>query len=82
MRNDLTLEDIKKTIDRLKSDMAKKEGERDAELKVLMKEFKIGTLEAAHIALDKINVEIEEKQRERARLMSSVKAMLERFGLL
>lgn len=82
MKNNVTLEDIKEGIDKLKSSIAKKQGERDAELKALKKDFKIDSLEEAYSTLDKINAEIDDKSRERARLMKESTEWLEKFGLI
>ncbi len=81
-KDEVKLEDIKEAIDRLKTDIAKKEGEKDAELKYLKSEFKVKDLDAAYKMLNKLNTEYQDKLQERAKLIGRAKQTLQEYGLL
>jgi len=79
-RNELTLEEIKKLIDKVKIDLANKQGEMTAELKTLKKDFNVDTLEDGYKLLEKLNSKAENLSRERSSLMAKVVQKLEDFG--
>ena len=81
-RNELTLEEIKDKIDSLKEEIARKQGQRDTELEALKKDYGVKNLDGAYKMLDKLTAEVEEKSRERSKLMKEANDLLEDFGLI
>jgi hypothetical protein len=79
-RNELTLEEIKRFIDKIKTDLANKQGEMTAELKALKKDFEVDNLDAAYKLLDQLNEKVEDFSQERSSLMAKVTQKLEEFG--
>lgn len=79
-KNELTLEEIKKLLDKVKIDLANKQGEMTAELKALKKDFEVDDLDGAYKLLAQLNKKAEELSRERSSLMAKVTEKLEEFG--
>jgi hypothetical protein len=77
---DLTSQQITEKMDRIKSDIARKEGERGTVWADLAKEFTVKTLDEAYAALDKLHNEIDLLQEKKQELMASVQKRLAQFG--
>lgn len=79
-RNELTLEELKALIDKIRTDLANKQGEMTAELKALKKDFEVNDLDGAYKLLAQLNDKVEDLSRERVSLMTKVTQKLEEFG--
>jgi hypothetical protein len=77
---ELTLQEVTDKMDRLKSDISKKEGERDAVWTDLSKEFAVKTLDAAYSQLEKLQGKIDILQEKKQELMASVQKRLAQYG--
>lgn len=75
-----TLRGLRTSMAKIKSDIAKREGEREAELKALKKDFDVDDLDGAYALLKKLDAHIEDTSRERSKLIASAKKRLEEFG--
>jgi hypothetical protein len=69
MSDDKALADAKRDIERLKREMAVKEGERNSILDRIKKDFSIKTLDAAYEKLRELGIDIEVKQERREELV-------------
>jgi len=56
----MTLQDIRDKMDRIKSDISRKEGERTGVLEALKKDFAINTLDEAYDMFDNLKKQVEE----------------------
>lgn len=77
---ELHLEDIKKALQKLREDIAKKEGEKESELKLLKKEYKGKDLDDLYKLLEKLNAKCDDLSRDRTKLMSEATELLDKFG--
>lgn len=80
MAKEMTLKEIKDNLQRLREDIAKKEGEKAAELKSLEKEFKAKGLDDLYDLLKKLNVECDDLSLRRAELIEEADQLLKEFG--
>lgn len=78
--NDMTAEEIKEIIDKIKSDIDKKQGEREAVMKSLKAEYSMKNLDDLYKLLKKLNDEVDDASRERASLIAQASAKLKEFG--
>lgn len=76
----LTLQDLKTEIDKIKSDLAKKEGERSAVATELERDFGMQDLDAAYKELDKLEEEIASKKKTRNTLEQEIGEKLAKYG--
>ena len=77
---ELSLEELKEIIDNIREDVAKKKGERQAEMNVLKKEFGLANLDDAYKELSKLEKIIQDQQREKAEQLSVITKKLQEFG--
>lgn len=77
---ELNLQQLTDKMDRIKQDVAKKQGERDAVWEDLSKEFKAKDLDAAYEELDELKSKIEILQEKKQELMTSVQGRLSSYG--
>ncbi len=77
---ELSLEEIKELIDKIKSELASKQGEMAAEMKSLQKDYGVKNLEAAYALLKELNHKVEGLAQERATLMAKVTEQLQKYG--
>jgi len=77
---EMDLQEIKKILDKVKQDLANRQGEKAAELKALKRDFGIDDIDKAYKTLAKLNAQIEDQSRERASLMSKAIEELEQYG--
>lgn len=75
-----SLEELKKAIESIKEDIATKKGERQAELNTLKKEHGLKDLDDGYKLLQKLEVEIEDKQRDKDKLLDKAWDQLKEFG--
>lgn len=76
----MTLQEIRNKLEKIKRDLAQKEGERTAILNNLKKEFKIETLDAAYDLFDSLKEQIKSKKEEKDELFASVKRRIDEYG--
>jgi len=76
----MTLQEIRNKLEKIKRDLAQKEGERTAILNNLKKEFKIETLDAAYDLFDSLKEQIKSKKEEKDKLFTSVTKRIEEYG--
>ena len=80
MAKTLSLEEIRDSIARIKQDISRKEGEKQAELKNLQKEYGLNSIDDAYKMLGKIEKEIQDKRAEKQKLMTGIVKKLEEYG--
>ena len=76
----MTLQEIRDKMDRIKSDISRKEGERTGVLEALKKDFSVNTLDEAYDMFDDLKKQVEEKKKEKEKLMATVTKQLEQYG--
>lgn len=76
----MTLQEIRNKLEKIKRDLAQKEGERTAILNNLKKEFKVDTLDSAYDLFDSLKEQIKSKKEEKEKLFASVEKRLEEYG--
>lgn len=76
----MDLQQAKSKMEKIKTDISKKEGEMTAVMADLKKEFSIKTLDDAYSKFDEIEKEVKAKQKERDKLLASVERRLMEFG--
>jgi|ADurb_Ile_03_Slu_FD_contig_21_1199664_length_641_multi_4_in_0_out_0_2 hypothetical protein len=76
----MTLQEIRNKLEKIKRDLAQKEGERTAILNNLKKEFKIETLDAAYDLFDSLKEQIKSKKEEKDELFASVTKRIDEYG--
>jgi len=73
------LSDLKRKIERVKSDIAAKEGEKKAIFSQLKREFGVEDLDDAYGKLDKLTKEIESKEERKEKLLQEAREALARY---
>jgi len=76
----LSAEDLRETLERINRDISKKEGQQEAELAALKKNFGVKKIDDAYDLLKKLEREIDDISRDRAKLIDTVNTKLKEFG--
>lgn len=71
---------LRNRIQRIEKEISRKEGEMQATLETLKKEFKVKTIDEAYDMYDDLKKEIETKQQEKERLIEEVDKKLTAYG--
>jgi DNA-binding MurR/RpiR family transcriptional regulator len=79
MQENKILSDLKTTLEKVKRDLANKEGVRDATLARLKAEFGVNNIDEARAKLAKLDKEAAEKQKLRDELLKTATEMLEAY---
>jgi len=77
---ELTLQQLNEIMTKIRSDVDKKQGERDTVWDGLSKEFGVKTLDAAYDELDKLDGQLEILKEKKQDLMTSVQGKLTSYG--
>jgi 3-oxoacyl-ACP reductase-like protein len=77
---ELTLQQLTDKMTAIKSDVDKKQGERNAVWDNLSKEFGVKTLDQAYDELDKLDGQLEVLKEKKQELMKSVQERLSQYG--
>jgi len=77
---ELTLQQLTDKMTAIKSDVHKKQGERNAVWDNLSKEFGVKTLDQAYDELDKLDGQLEVLKEKKQELMKSVQERLSQYG--
>lgn len=73
------LTDLKQKLERLKRDVAMKEGERNSILERIKKDFNVKDLDAAYAMLEELGKDIEEKKTRREDLLKIAQEKLDAY---
>lgn len=76
----MTLQEIRKKMETIKSDISKKEGEKTAVMNDLKKEFSVKDLDEAYDQFDSLKKEVEENKKKKDELLISVEGKLVTYG--
>jgi len=77
---ELNLNTLRDKMNKIKSDVSRKEGERTAILNDLKKEFNIEDLDKAYDLFDSLKEESKSKEAEKTQLMKEIEEQLTAYG--
>jgi len=76
----MDIQQAKNKIEKIKSDISRKEGEKSAVMSDLKKEFGFKTLDEGYDKFEELEKETKAKQKEKEKLLASVERKLEEYG--